>query len=41
MKQLRLRIGRVGYFVWLAEQLQLHENEILVGIVHIALETMF
>jgi hypothetical protein len=41
MKQLRLRVGTVGCFVWLAEQLQVHENEILVEIIPIALEMMF
>jgi hypothetical protein len=41
MKQLRLRVGKVGCSVWLKEQLQLHENEILVGMVSTALETMF
>jgi hypothetical protein len=41
MNQLRLRVDRVGYFVWLVEQLQLHKNEILVGIISSALKTMF
>jgi hypothetical protein len=41
MKQLSLRVGRVGCSVWLAAQLQLHENKILVGIIPIALEMMF
>jgi hypothetical protein len=41
MKQLRLRVDKVGCSVWLKEQLQLHENEILVGMVSTALETMF
>jgi hypothetical protein len=41
MKQLRLRVSRVDYSVWLADQLQLHKNEILMKIVPYALETMF
>jgi hypothetical protein len=38
MKQLSLR---VGYSVWLVDQLQLYENEILVKIIPYALKTMF
>jgi hypothetical protein len=41
IKHLRLKIDRVGCSIWLAEQLQLHENEIFVKIVSIALEMMF
>jgi hypothetical protein len=41
IKQLMLRVDRVDCSVWLAEQLQLHENKILVKIVHIAFEMMF
>jgi hypothetical protein len=38
IKQLSLKFV---YSVLLAEQLQLHKNEILIKIVHNALETMF
>jgi hypothetical protein len=41
MKQLSLRVDRAVYSVWLADQLQLHENEILVKIISYALEMMF
>jgi hypothetical protein len=41
MKQLNLKVGKVNYFVWLAYQLQLHKNKILVGIVPYAIEMMF
>jgi hypothetical protein len=41
MKQLMLRVNKVGCSVWLAEQLQLHKNDILVGIIPITLEMMF
>jgi hypothetical protein len=41
MKQLNLKVGKVNYFVWLAYQLQLHKNKILIGIVPYAIEMMF
>jgi hypothetical protein len=41
MKQLSLRVDRAVYSVWLADQLQLHENEILVEIISYALKMMF
>jgi hypothetical protein len=41
MKQLMLRVNRIGCSVCLAEQLQLHENDILVEIVPTTLEMMF
>jgi hypothetical protein len=36
-----LRVDKVDYSVWLANQLQLHKNKILMGIIPYALETMF
>jgi hypothetical protein len=41
MKQLMIRVSRVGYSVWLADQLQFDENEILVGINPYILEMIF
>jgi hypothetical protein len=41
MKQFNLRVERVGYSVWLVDQVQLHENEIMMGIIPYTLETMF
>ncbi|WP_428028748.1 hypothetical protein, partial [Arcobacter sp.] len=39
-ERLSLRVGEVDDFVSLSDQLQLHENEILVGIAPYALEMM-
>jgi hypothetical protein len=39
-EQLNLRVGKVDDSVWLSDWLQLHENEILVGIAPYALEMM-
>jgi hypothetical protein len=41
IKQLRLIGDRVVYSVWLADQLQLYENKILVKIISITLEMIF
>jgi hypothetical protein len=41
MKQLSLRVDRVDYSVWLENQLQFYENEILLGIAPYALEMIF
>jgi hypothetical protein len=41
MNQLSLRVDIVDCFVWQTDQLQLQKNEILVGIAHYAIETMF
>jgi hypothetical protein len=41
LMQLRLRVERIDYSIWLGEQLQLHENKILVKIISIVLEIMF
>jgi hypothetical protein len=40
-EQFSLRVGEGDDCVWLADQLQFHENEILVGLAPYTLGTMF